>query len=339
MLSWLLHALDPVQKVCDDWCLHFWEVIGVWFTGAATFAAVVVSLVLARREGIRMKVSAGHRLLIQPGQPPPWPELLVIVVRNVGSRPAKIEGVGWRRRPWRKLHGYQQFDATGGFPGPPAVIESGDSCSFCLPLNDQRMQWGEHFVRDFVGRWPRFGVRFIRVLAWTPAGARCSAFLEPSLRQWLVEKAASMPPEAGRQRLSDLILEQTLEALRPHVHPEWGDRNSMDVFNRLLAKHIRPDGWTANTHADIRPEQIRSRREQWGIDRLAQLPRGHPGVAGRDTRLDGPIVVFEYQGAMRLLDGSHRINTWVAIRDPAQHPVHIHTIEGDAQFVQLAPAE
>jgi len=192
VLKWLLHALDPVQAVCGNWCLHFWEVVGVWVTGAATFAAVVVSLVLARREGIRIEVSAGHRLLVQAGQQPPWPELVVITVRNVGSRSAKIEGLGWRRRPWRKLHGYQQFDPTAGFPGPPAVIEPGDSRSFSLPLNDYQMQWGEHFVRDFVGRWPIIGVNFIRVIAWTPAGTRCSAFLEPSLKEWLVAKAQSM---------------------------------------------------------------------------------------------------------------------------------------------------
>ncbi len=71
MPHWILHALEPVQTVCGDWCLHFWEVVGVWLTGAATFAAVAMSLVLARREGTRIKVSAGHRLLVQPGEQMP----------------------------------------------------------------------------------------------------------------------------------------------------------------------------------------------------------------------------------------------------------------------------
>lgn len=191
MPRWLLHALEPVQAVCGDWCLHFWEVVGAWFTGLATFAAVVVSLVLARREGIRITVSAGHRLLVQ-GQEPPWPELLVITVRNVGSRRVTVEGVGWRRRPWLRLHGYQAFDPTGGYPGPPTAIEPGDSRSFSLPLSHTQMQWGEDFVEHFVGRWPRIGVHLIRVIAWTPSGTQCSAFLEPSLKQWLVEKARAM---------------------------------------------------------------------------------------------------------------------------------------------------
>ncbi len=192
MPKWLLHSLEPVQAVCGDWCLHFWEVVGVWFTGLMTLAAVIVSLALARREGIRLKVSAGHRLLVQQGQEPPWPEVLMITVRNVGSRRAVIEGAGWRRRPWSKLHGYQEFAPTMGYPSPPAACEPGESRSFALPLGDQQMQWGEHFVRDFVGGWPRVGVHLIQVIAWTPAGTRCSAFLEPSLKQWLVAKAKSI---------------------------------------------------------------------------------------------------------------------------------------------------
>ncbi len=188
-LPWIIHALDPMRAVCGDWCLHFWEVVGIWFTGLATFAAVVVSLALARREGFRITVSAGHRLLVATGQELPFPELLVVTVRNIGSRRVTIEGIGWRKRPWLRLHGYQQFDPAGGFPGPPTALEPGDAKNFTLPLSHSTLQWGEHFVQDFVGRWPQIGVHWIRVIAWTPSGTRCSAFLEPSLKQWLVAKA------------------------------------------------------------------------------------------------------------------------------------------------------
>ena len=193
MSQWLLHALNPLEAVCSDWCLHFWEVVGIWFTGLATFAAVLISLILARREGIRIAVSAGHRLMIQPGHQSPWPEFLVITVRNIGSRRAIIEGIGWRKRPWLRLHGYQEFDPIGGFPGPPAAIEPGEARNFSLPLSQTQMRWGEEFVEHFVGRWPRISVHFIRVIAWTPSGTRCSAFLDPSLKQWLVAKSADMP--------------------------------------------------------------------------------------------------------------------------------------------------
>ena len=49
-----------------------------------------------------------------------------------------------------------------GYPSPPAASEPGESRSFALPLGDQQMQWGEHFVRDFVGSWPRVGVHLIQ---------------------------------------------------------------------------------------------------------------------------------------------------------------------------------
>lgn len=135
----------------------------------------------------------------------------------------------------------------------------------------------------------------------------------------------------------DPILEMTLQCLLPHLHPEWGDRAPIDVLNRLLAKNERPAGWTKNSHMDITPNRIHSRRERWGLTDFARLTRGHPGVAHALTRLDGPIVIVEYHGAMRLLDGNHRINTWVANGDAELHTVHIHTVEGTGRLVELPP--
>jgi hypothetical protein len=123
----------------------------------ATFLAVLV-LALARLERIRIAVSAGHRQLVTAGNGPPFPGLLVVTIRNVGSRRAAIKGIGWRRRPWRRLHGYQQFDPTGRDTRPPVGLEPGDARSLSPPsppLSHTEMQWGEDFVRHFVGRWPQ----------------------------------------------------------------------------------------------------------------------------------------------------------------------------------------
>jgi hypothetical protein len=197
MGNWILHALEPIQAVCSDWCLHFWEVVGIWFTGIATFAAVLVSLALARREGIRFTISAQVMSVVRPGVEGPFPEVLHISVRNVGSRPARIEGVAWRRRPWSSRYGLQLFYPEGGFPGPPVTVEPGNRHSFSLPLDDPRVEWHQWFIPNIVGRWPRVGVHLVRVLAYTPAGDQCSAFLDSSLKEWLIEKAesvASQPP-------------------------------------------------------------------------------------------------------------------------------------------------
>jgi hypothetical protein len=67
---------------------------------------------------------------------------------------------------------------------------------------------------------------------------------------------------------------------------------------------------------------------------LGQLSRGHESIRGDD--FDCPIIVVEYNGEQRLLDGNHRINRWVASGNAALHPVNIHTIEESAEFIELS---
>ena len=131
----------------------------------------------------------------------------------------------------------------------------------------------------------------------------------------------------------DVIFDDSLRCLSAHCHPEWGDRLPLDVFNRLLAKNIRPDRWTKNTHLNIQPQQVASRQEQWTTNDLAKLPRGHGSAKGDD--FDCPIVIAEYDGEQRLLDGNHRINRWIDAGDTRLHVVNIHTISGLGQFVEL----
>jgi hypothetical protein len=120
-----------------------------------------------------------------------------------------------------------------------------------------------------------------------------------------------------------------------HFHPEWGDREPMDVFNRLLAKNLKPAGANKTTHANIRVEQISSRRERWSTAQLGMLHRGHSDPTGVD--ISCPIVLAEYCGEQRVLDGNHRINRWLRARDERLHDVNIHAINGSAQFVDLLP--
>ena len=130
---------------------------------------------------------------------------------------------------------------------------------------------------------------------------------------------------------TDAILDQSLECLSWHFHPEWGDRSWLDVFNRLLAKNIKSAGWTHNTHLDIQRQQITSRREQWTTETLGRLPLGHGFSYGEDFVC--PIIIAEYEGQQLLLDGNHRINRWSAANDMRVHDVNIHTVVGTASFI------
>ena len=112
---------------------------------------------------------------------------------------------------------------------------------------------------------------------------------------------------------SHALFDESLRCLSAHCHPEWGDRHPFDVFTRLLAKNVRPAGWAPNTHLDIKPDQVSSRREQWTTAALGKLVRGHGSTAGQDFHC--PIIIAEYYGVQCVLDGNHRINRWVDARD------------------------
>ena len=125
----------------------------------------------------------------------------------------------------------------------------------------------------------------------------------------------------------DEILDQSLDLLRYHYHPEWDDRSPLDVFNRLLAKNIRAPGWTDTDHMDIKPLQIRSHREKRSTGELARFHRPH----GLDDphREDCPIIIAMYEGKERLLDGHTRINYWFKQGNIGDHDVNVHVIESD----------
>jgi hypothetical protein len=135
----------------------------------------------------------------------------------------------------------------------------------------------------------------------------------------------------------DPLLESSLHCLMQHCHPEWGDRDGLDVFNRLLAKNAKPKGWTKNTHLTFQRRDIRSRREQWATETLEKFARGHSDPSGID--IPCPIIIAEYDGVQRVLDGNHRINRWVAARDKRIHEIHIHTVIGVPHLVVLPPIE
>ena len=140
---------------------------------------------------------------------------------------------------------------------------------------------------------------------------------------------------AALAKVTDPVLHQSLYCLLDHFHPEWGDREPLDVFNRLLAKNLGPTGAKKTTHTTFRVEQIASRREQWTTAALGALRCGHSDPRGVDIAC--PIVLAEYEGERRVLDGNHRINRWKITSDARIHDVNIHTVTGVASFVDLPP--
>ena len=106
----------------------------------ATAAAVIVSLYFALRRPVpKLTGYAGLYLLLTPGAPQPWPEMVSIAATNVGSAEAVVTGVGWQVRSWRRRKwaaGVQDLSLpVHGFSNPrvPARLAQGEEITFRLP--------------------------------------------------------------------------------------------------------------------------------------------------------------------------------------------------------------
>jgi hypothetical protein len=191
MMHWIDNALDPVLASCTPECMQFWQVVGIWFSGLTTSVAVVVALLLARRDRIRLSISAAHGA--QPGDAEQYsPDLLLFTIRNLGSRPATADSIVWRPRPWLRTRVIQLFPF--GYAEPPVTIPPNDSAIFRLPINDAPEYWGDTFARSFLaGRLPLgMAIRLIRAEVYTAAGDIFRVTIEPNLREWLLRRATEL---------------------------------------------------------------------------------------------------------------------------------------------------
>lgn len=182
---------------------EFWqdEVAGQladWLSAIGTTGAVIVALWLARREhSMRLKISAGIRLLITPGdsrEKPP--EFLVIRVVNVGIRTATISAIGWRAGVLRKRYAMQLVGTSNellaeGVTNPPLplTLAEGQTGNWCVRIGGSG-DWLLRFARDFCNG-PAFAIssHFLVTQVSTTMGRTFKAPVEPELRRRLVEAA------------------------------------------------------------------------------------------------------------------------------------------------------
>lgn len=104
-----------------------------------------------------------------------------------------------------------------------------------------------------------------------------------------------------------------------------------DVLAQFSYDHINPEAdiqRIADKHCEIMripkfriaEDKVSVRAEYWTGDRLKKVIRQHDRlkVEGQ-ARHDGPITIFEMEGASLLLDGRHRAGEWQKTNGP--HPV------------------
>lgn len=136
-----------------DQQIQIWNAVGTWVAGIATFAAVLVSLNLARRsERVRLKVFAGFRLVIRGDGTPPE-EHLNIGVTNLGDRSVTINTVGWVVGK-RKQKRYCIQTVSGPWTAQyPVELQHGKNASFMVPFN-HTPNWLTEFANGFLKSLP-----------------------------------------------------------------------------------------------------------------------------------------------------------------------------------------
>lgn len=132
-----------------DQQIQVWNAIGTWVAGIATFAAVLVSLYLARRgDRIRLKLFAGLRLVIRGDGSPPE-EHLNIGVTNLGDRSVTVNTVGWAVGK-RKQRRYCIQTVSGPWTAKyPIELAHGKSANFMVSFI-HTPTWLPEFANEFL---------------------------------------------------------------------------------------------------------------------------------------------------------------------------------------------
>jgi len=165
----------------EEW--QFINSFSNWIAAIGTVAAVITSLYLARAsQKLRLRVYAGHRIIVGGKRKESYPEFLAIGAINKGSRIATIDNVGWRVGFFRKRHMIQIV--TGGSMSSPLPVTLGDggTAQWLVPL-DLEDNWVERFSRDFLLPHWRLTLLTVRLRVFTTVGVAFEARLEGGLRK------------------------------------------------------------------------------------------------------------------------------------------------------------
>jgi len=175
-----------------DW--QFINSFAGWFSALGTIAAVVVALYFARQDKrIRLRVNAGHRIVVAPDSEGPHPEYLVMGATNVGHREAQITGLGWRIGFFRKRFFEQAPMWNDGISSPlPSRLRDGDEARYYFPLSGET-RWLPDFAQKMLLPRAKWNLRCARVRVFTSVGKVFEAPLEPGLRRRLVKFTSNLP--------------------------------------------------------------------------------------------------------------------------------------------------
>lgn len=171
-----------------DQQIQVWNAVGTWLAGLATFAAVVVSLRLARKaDRVHVEASAGIRLVFA-GDGTTAEEHAGITAVNRGERPVIINSVGWRvGRGKGARHCIQPV--SGQYTHQyPKQLAHGEQAAFLVSFNTVP-DWAKDFAVGFIQDLEPRNLKTLRAVIHTSVGQSIEVVPEKNLLEKL-RKAA-----------------------------------------------------------------------------------------------------------------------------------------------------
>ena len=166
----------------DNEKIRFINTFAPWFSALGTFAAVCVSLHLARmNNNIRLAVTAGFRTIVFPDSPFPFSEHICIDIANIGNRTATITSILWKAGIIKKKRAAQISWENKLSSRFPVKLLPGEQASYFIPL-DKNRTWISSFNKDIMGGYSWLKARSTKIVIGTSVGVEFESRIEKSLR-------------------------------------------------------------------------------------------------------------------------------------------------------------
>lgn len=119
-------------------------------------------------------------------------DFCIINVVNIGSKPAKIIGVGWRAGYFKNKVSFIQLCNTPGYDGVPKVLAEGEDATFGVPfnLNGDEQGWIHRFPKSVTEKSKR-NLKSLKLWVHTSHGQTFTVKPESGLLQKLAESIKS----------------------------------------------------------------------------------------------------------------------------------------------------
>ena len=171
---------------CSEKCMRLWEVGAQVAAAVATFTAVLVSLLLARRQVVRLKVSAMIATYSSqhPDRPSETHHDLVVTFQNTGYVDTVITSFRWQT----KLLGNIALHVPDihAKPGFPFKLEAQQVYHHRIRVSEVPQDWRANFRRLLIPKIPWLTVFLVRIVATTASGLEFSGRIDRKTQSYLL---------------------------------------------------------------------------------------------------------------------------------------------------------